>query len=77
MLPTRIARLLALGAFGATGGLLLLLALVVWITIPRPTGGMDQTLAIVTWIACGGAILGLVALHLVLAKRLWENKPEH
>ena len=75
MLPTHIARLLALGALGATGGLLLLFALLVWITIPRPTGGIDQTQAIVTWIAVGGAILGLVALHLVLARRLWENKP--
>ena len=75
MLPPRIARLLALGALGVTFALVLLFAFLVWLTIPRTTGGIDRTEAILTWIACGGAIVGLIAVHLVLARQLWDNRP--
>jgi heme exporter protein D len=69
----RFEKLAALGALGATGGLLLAYALFVWLALPQPaTGGIDRAHASVVWIAIGLVILALVALHLALAHQLWH-----
>ena len=69
----RFEKLAALGALGATGGILLLYALFVWLGLPRPaTGGIDRTSGIVLWISVGCVILALVALHLALGHQLWH-----
>lgn len=69
----RFEKLAALGAVGATGGLLLVYALLVWLGVPHPaTGGIDRAHGSVIWIALGLVILALVALHLALAHQLWH-----
>ena len=69
----RFEKLAALGALGATGGLLLVFALFFWLGIPRPaTAGIDAAHGQVLWISIGVAILALVALHLALAHQLWH-----
>ena len=74
--PERIRKLLALGALGACFGLAALFALLVFITIPRSNGGIDGTSATVTWISVAGVILALIAVHLLIAKRLWDGRPD-
>jgi hypothetical protein len=69
----RFEKLAALGALGATGGLVLVYLLFVWLGIPRPaTAGIDIGHGSVLWISIGVAILALVALHLALAHQLWH-----
>ena len=66
-------KLAALGAVGATGGLLLVYALFVWLGIPqRATAGIDRAHGAIVWISIGAVILALVALHLALAHQLWH-----
>jgi hypothetical protein len=72
-LPMPPNRLAALGAVGATGGLVLLYLLFVWLGIRHPeTGGMDATHGIVMWISLGVLFLALIALHLAMAHQLWH-----
>ena len=67
-------KLAALGAVGAVFGLAAVFAFVVFLTWPHPaTGGMELTSAAVCWIAVGLVILALIAVHLVLAKQLWDD----
>ena len=68
----RVQRLAGMGAFGATLGLLALFALVVYLTIPRQGAGIDETHAAVTWISVGGVILALIAVHIMIGRRLLE-----
>lgn len=70
MMPPRIARLAALGAFGACAGLLTLFLLLVFVTRPARTGGIDSANAAVAWIAFGGLFLALIAAHVVVARQL-------
>ncbi len=66
-------RMAALGALGVVFGLTALFAVVVFITLPRAsTGGMELMTAAVCWIAVGITLLGLIAVHAVLAKQLWD-----
>jgi hypothetical protein len=69
-MPPRIARLAGLGAIGASAGLLALLALLVFGTRPTEYSGMDGTTRWMTWIAVAGVILALVAVHVMLGRRL-------
>ena len=69
-MPPRIARLAALGAYAASAGLLLLLALLIYISRPTARGGIDSTQAIVTWIALTGMFAALIGAHVVIARRL-------
>jgi len=71
-MPPHIARLAGLGAYAASAGLLLLAALVVFGTRPTPFSGMDSTMRAMTWIAVIGTIVGLVAVHVVLGRRLMK-----
>jgi len=66
----QIAKLAALGAFGAIGGMVLAFGGLVLLTAPGRTGGMDPTGAAVTWIAVGGVVIALIAVHLVIARQL-------
>jgi hypothetical protein len=63
-------KLAALGALGASAGLALLLLVFIWYTIGD--GGMDGVTTAVAWISVGGLILGLIAVHVVFAKKLME-----
>ena len=72
-MPPNIARLAGLGAFGASAGLLLLyVALVVLLMRPSPLHGMDATSAAVAWISLGGLFAALIAVHVVIGKRLLQ-----
>ena len=75
MIAPRIIRLLALGAFGATGLFPVLFVLLVWATIPRPNSGLDLTETTILWIAFAGIFAALIGVHLVLARQLWDNRP--
>jgi hypothetical protein len=69
-MPTRIARLAGLGAFGASAGLLALFLLLAYVSRPTGTGGMNAATAAVTWISLAGMFVALIAVHVVLGKRL-------
>lgn len=70
MMPPKIARLAGLGALGASAGLLALFALVVFVTRGTPHSGMDAAMRAMTWIAVGGVIVALVAVHVMIGRRL-------
>ena len=69
-MPPGVARLAGLGAFGACAGFLALYLLLIFVTRPSRTGGIDATLAVVTWIALGGLFFTLIAVHVVIGRRL-------
>lgn len=72
----RFEKLAALGALGATGGLVLVYLLFVWLGVPRPvTAGIDLAHGSVVWIALGVLFLALIAFHLVMAHQLWHAPP--
>jgi hypothetical protein len=71
-MPPRIAKLAALGAFGAVVFFVALFALIAYGAIPRRTGGIDVTQATVTWISVGLAVLALIAVHVVIARGLLD-----
>lgn len=74
-MPDKLRKLLALGAVGASFGLVAVFALLVYVTIPRANGGIDGTSAAITWISVAGVIVALVAVHLLIAHRLWHARP--
>jgi hypothetical protein len=69
-MPPKFAKLAGLGAFGACAGLLGLYALLIILTRPASRGGIDMTNAVVTWIALGGLFFALIAVHVVIGRRL-------
>jgi len=69
-MPPRIAKLIALGAFGAVLLFVAIFALVAWAVIPRPTGGIDGIEATVTWISVGLAILAVIGVHVLVGRGL-------
>lgn len=69
-MPPRIARLIALGAFGAILLFVAIFALIAWKAVPSQTGGIDGTQAAVTWISVGLAILAVAAVHVVVGRGL-------
>jgi hypothetical protein len=71
-MPPKIARLAGLGAFAACAGLVLLYALLLYLTRPTLRGGIDPTNAVVTWIALGGVFAALIGAHVVIGRRLLE-----
>ena len=56
------SRLAGLGAFAAAGGILALFALIVYITIPRPT-----------WISVGLIVLALLVPHVIYGRILLQE----
>ena len=69
-MPPRIARLAALGAFAACGGIVALFALFVFITRPTPTAGMDGTLRFLSWMSIAGVLLALLGVHVLFGRQL-------
>jgi hypothetical protein len=68
------SKLAGLGAFAAAGGILALFALLVYITIPRPsTGGIDWPNALLTWISVGLIVLALLVPHLIYGRILLQE----
>lgn len=70
-MPPRIAKLAALGAYGAVLFFIALFALIAFAVTPRGTGGIDGIQATVTWISVGLSALALIALHIVVARGLF------
>ena len=66
-----LAKLAGLGAIGASGGLALLFLVFVFLTLPN-RGGMDGENAAIAWIGVGGLIAALIAVHVLLGKRLLD-----
>jgi hypothetical protein len=64
------AKLAAFGAIAVALGVAAVYALVVFITIPTPSGGIDWTHAQLTWISVGGVVLVLIAIHVTYARVL-------
>jgi len=50
----------------------LIYAVIVVAAVPRQTGGIDWIEATVTWISVGLAVLALIAVHLVIARGLFD-----
>jgi hypothetical protein len=71
-MPPKIARLAGLGALGASAGLLALLALLLLGTRPTPYAGMDGTSRAMTWITMVGVILTLIAVHVMIGRKLLD-----
>ena len=69
-MQSKIARLAGLGAYGACGGLLALLAGLVYLTLPTSTNGIDLTNALVSWISLSGVIAALIVVHVAIARQL-------
>ena len=65
-------KLAALGALGAVGGLLLILAAVFVFLHPYPRGGMDGTEYALTLMAFTGLLGAIIAVHLAFARQLWS-----
>jgi hypothetical protein len=70
VVPPRIARLAALGAFGACAGIFAIYLLLLFGTRPTPYSGLDGTLRFLTWLTVAGVILALIAVHVVLGRQL-------
>jgi len=71
-MPPKIARLAGLGAFGACGAFIALFALLAYVSRHTTTGGMTTALAVVTWISLALVFASLIAIHVVLGRRLLE-----
>ena len=69
-MPSKIAKLAGLGAFGASAGLLAIYLGLVFLTLPRAGGGIDSINAAVAWVALGGLFAALIAIHVVIGRRL-------
>lgn len=65
------ARLAGLGAMAAAGGLVLVFLAFVVFTRPSPSG-LDAQHRAIAWIGVGGIIAALVAVHVVLGRRLMD-----
>lgn len=70
-------KLAALGALGAAGGLVLILAALFVFLRPYPRGGMDGTEYALTLMAFTGLIGAIVAVHLAFAHQLWNGPTTH
>jgi hypothetical protein len=71
-MPPRIAKLAAFGAFGAVALFVAIYAVIAIASVPRRTGGIDWIEAVVTWISVGLAVLALIAVHVVIARGLFD-----
>ena len=70
-MPPKIARLAALGAFGACAGFAAIYALFVFATRPTTSSGMDATSRALAWGTVAGVILALVLVHVVIGRQLF------
>lgn len=66
-----LAQLAGLGALGASGGLALLFLVFVFFTLPN-RAGIDGEHSVIAWIGVGGLIAALIAVHVLIGKRLMD-----
>jgi hypothetical protein len=71
-MPPRLVKLLGLGALAATGAFLALFALIVYASRPGEWAGLDWTNRVVAWISLGGVFAALIAIHVLLGRRLLQ-----
>ena len=71
-MPPKIARFAGLGAFGACAAFVALFALLAYVSRHTATGGMTTALAVVTWISLGLVFASLIAVHIMIGRRLLE-----
>ena len=71
-MPPKVARLAGLGAYGACAAFVALFALLAYVSRHTPTGGMTTALAVVTWISLGLVFASLIAVHVMIGRRLLE-----
>jgi hypothetical protein len=69
-MPPKIAKLAALGAYGACAGMLALFALIIYFTRSVPRGGLPPALAYVTWLSLAVVFVCLIAVHVAIGKQL-------
>jgi hypothetical protein len=69
-MPPKVAKLAGLGAFGACAAFVALFAYIAYISRHTATGGMMPALSAVTWISVGVVVLALIAVHVLVGKRL-------
>lgn len=69
-MPPKIAKLAALGAFAACGGIAGLFLLFVYGTRPAQSAGMDGTSRFISWLAVAGVLLALLLVHVVIGRQL-------
>lgn len=69
-MPPKLAKLAALGALAACGGMVAIYALFLYITWAVPTSGLDPTERFLSWFTVAGVILALLGVHVVLARQL-------
>ena len=69
-MPPRIARLAGLGAFAVSVALIALIALFIVWTRPTASSGLDGTERCLAWFGVAGVLLALVAVHIVIGRRL-------
>lgn len=65
-------KLAALGALGASAGLLALYALLVTIMLPNEREASNLTNVAVTLISVGGVLAALILVHLLAARQLFR-----
>lgn len=70
-------KLAALGALGASAGLLALYGLLVATMLPNATEASNLTNMAVTLIAVGGVLAALIVVHLLAARQLFRMAREH
>jgi hypothetical protein len=71
-MPPKIAQLAGLGALGACAAFVALFALVAWLSAPSQYGGMMPALSGVAYISLGLVVLALIAVHVMLGRRLLD-----
>lgn len=69
-MPPRIARLAGLGAFAVSVVLVAILVLFIIWTRPAASSGLDGTERFLAWFGVAGVLLALVAVHVVIGRRL-------
>lgn len=69
-MPPRIARLAGLGAFAVSVVLVAILILFIIWTRPAASSGLDGTERFLAWFGVAGVLLALVAVHVVIGRRL-------
>jgi hypothetical protein len=66
----KIARLAALGAFGACAAFVALFVYVAWLSSPTPTGGILMSTSVIVYISIAVVVLALIAAHVAIGKQL-------
>lgn len=69
-MPPKLAKLAALGAYGACAGMLALFGLLIFGTRHTAVGGILPPLSYVTWISLAVVFAALIAVHIYIAKQL-------